>query len=336
MNLRITLISMICLGAFIAKGQTNSESSAVPFIGIVQDARSAAMGGVGTATTPDAWSVYRNAAKSVFSTHSGAIAYSYSPWMKNIIDDSRLQSLAAYYKLNDKQAIVAGFRHFANGKFEMMDESGMFTGNISPKEFTIDLGYSRVIADGLSAALTAHYICSDMGKLYGDKEIANAVAFDLGIYYQQATGWLEGKSSWSAGLNLTNFGSKISYLDEKYNLPGKMNFGAALNLPFSANHFLMLAGDLGYQLIPSGSKELDGALGAEYRLFNILSLRTGYHWGDSEKGGSDYFTVGGGLQYYHFHADFSYWLADKSTDALDKTLHFTLGMDFDIFKKNRK
>lgn len=336
MNLRIKLISIICLGALISNGQTNSESSAVPFMGIVQDARSAAMGGAGTATTPDAWSVFRNAAKSVFSDKSGAIAYSYAPWMSNVIDDSRLQSLAAYYKLNSKQAIVAGFRHFANGKFELMDENGMFTGDVSPKEFTIDLGYSRILLNGLSAALTAHYVRSEMGKLYGEKEAANAVAFDLGIYYQHSTCWLAGKAFWTAGLNFSNFGSKISYVNEKYNLPGKMNLGASVNLPFSNYHYLMVTGDLGYQLIPSGSKELDGALGAEYRLFDILSLRAGYHWGERDKGGSDYLTFGGGVQYYHFHADLSYWLADHNTDALDKTLHFTFGMDFDIFKNNRK
>ena len=58
----------------------NTIVTAVPFLRIVSDARSGAMGDVGIALSPDANAIQFNASKLVFAEEEGAIAASYSPW----------------------------------------------------------------------------------------------------------------------------------------------------------------------------------------------------------------------------------------------------------------
>jgi len=49
---------------------------------------------------------------------------------------------------------------------------------------TTDTGYARKLTDDLSVGATARFIRSDMSGLDKD-DVANAVAFDLGLYYRR-------------------------------------------------------------------------------------------------------------------------------------------------------
>ena len=60
----------------------NTIVTAVPFLRIVSDARSGAMGDVGIAISPDANAIQFNASKLVFSEEAGSLSASYSPWLQ--------------------------------------------------------------------------------------------------------------------------------------------------------------------------------------------------------------------------------------------------------------
>ncbi len=324
----IFIILSILSSVARAQKNTNSESEAAPFLGITPDARSTGMGGVGTALTPDAFSFYHNAAATLFSKEKGAVAFSYTPWMRDLVSGSTLNSVGGFYKIGSKQSIVAGFRNFSHPDMNISDENGNIIEKFTPKEWAIDLGYSRLLTDNLSMALTLHYIHSDMGS-YNGADAAGAVAFDLDVYYRHKTSLVD-SASWSVGLQVANIGSKIKYSNTKYDLPGKISLGGALNLPFSKNHVLNCALDFGYQMIPSGSANFYAGIGAEYICMKYAVLRAGYHLGDKDKGYDNYGSVGCGMRFHHITGDFSYLLT--GTDSpLKNSYQLTVGVELGLF-----
>ena len=84
-------------------GQETAITTAVPFLAISPDARHAALGDAGVATSPDANAAYWNAGKLVFlQTKYGASA-SYTPWLGKIVNDMAISYLTGYYKISQYQ-----------------------------------------------------------------------------------------------------------------------------------------------------------------------------------------------------------------------------------------
>lgn len=75
----------------------NAIISAVPFLRIVPDARSAAMGDGGIGISADANSMHFNASKLAFVENDLGLAASYSPWLRSLgLQDVYLAYLAGY------------------------------------------------------------------------------------------------------------------------------------------------------------------------------------------------------------------------------------------------
>ena len=88
----------------------NVVTTAVPFLRISPDARAGGMGELGVATSPDANSQFYNLAKYPFSTSKGAVALTYTPWLKDLgLNDVYLTTLAGYYKLDELQTSIPRF-----------------------------------------------------------------------------------------------------------------------------------------------------------------------------------------------------------------------------------
>jgi len=60
----------------------NAIITAVPFLRITPDARSAAMGDAGVAISPDANALHFNASKLAFAEEATGIAVTYTPWLR--------------------------------------------------------------------------------------------------------------------------------------------------------------------------------------------------------------------------------------------------------------
>src|SRR5687768_15731279 len=86
-----------------AQDPINVVTTSVPFLRIAPDARAAGMGDLALATTPDANSSFWNLAKVPFNTSNGGISASYTPWLKDILNDVYLASIAGYHKFSDEQ-----------------------------------------------------------------------------------------------------------------------------------------------------------------------------------------------------------------------------------------
>src|SRR5476651_1130071 len=109
--------SLVLLTSFsnIALAQTSSSniiSTAVPFLTVSPDARSGAMGDAGVALSPDANSQYWNASKLAFLEKQTNFSLSYSPWLRNLVNDVSLANLNFSQKLDEKNTVGASLRYF--------------------------------------------------------------------------------------------------------------------------------------------------------------------------------------------------------------------------------
>ena len=142
----------------------NVITTAVSFLTITPDSRSGAMGDVGAATTPDVWAQHSNASKYATSDDDFSVGLSYTPWLSNLgIKDINLIYLAGYKKLSKKEAIGASLCYFSLGDIEAYDEDGNRAGiTISPQEYSIDVSYSRYLADNFVMGMTGRFIYSNL------------------------------------------------------------------------------------------------------------------------------------------------------------------------------
>ena len=136
----------------------NVVTTAVPFLRISPDARSGSMGDLSLATDPDASSPYFNLGKVPFNTSVGGVNVTYTPWLKRIVPDVYLASLAGYYKMDETSAISASLRYFSLGSIKLTDAYGTELQTVNPKEFAFDLGYSRKLSDKLGLGIGLKYI----------------------------------------------------------------------------------------------------------------------------------------------------------------------------------
>lgn len=338
-------------------------TSAVPFLRISPDARGGGMGDLGIATSPDAGSGFWNIGKVAFNESKTGISATYTPWLSNLVNDVYMMSLSGYYKMNDNEALNLGVRYFSLGDIPFTDAGGGLNGTGKPREFGIDLGYSRKLSQKLGLGVALRYINSDLASgapsTSGTYKAGSSVAGDIGLYYdgKNTTG-----DGFTFGATLTNLGAKIAYTDnadQKDFIPANMGIGFTWNKSFNADNKLTLGIDLNKLLVPtfegdpSSTADLEAyrkkgvagswfssfsdfpgqasvSLGAEYWYNNQFAFRAGYFFEDKSRGNRRYFTAGLGLKYDIFGLNFSYLApsgSGVSQNPLSNTLRFSVLFD---------
>ena len=194
-------------------GGLNALRVAVPFLTIAPESRAGAMGDVGVATQPDGNSQHWNAAKFPFIQKKWGFAFSYTPWLRNLVPDINLTYLTGYYKVDEQQAISGSLLYFAMGEVTFTDNTGNEMQRHNPNEFSLDFAYSRKFSNYISGALAFRYIRSDLTGGYsqqtqGDSKAGSAFAADIAMYYQQPIKLDNRNGELAIGLNISNTGRK--------------------------------------------------------------------------------------------------------------------------------
>lgn len=351
-TLRNSAVLLLALSLTIqAKSQTdntiNVVTSAVPFLRISPDARAGGMGDVGIATTPDANSSFWNLAKTPFASSRTSIATTYTPWLKDLgLNDVYLASLAGYHQLDEEQAVSASIRYFSLGNIQFTDFAGNDLQSFRPREYSIDLGYSRKLSEKLSIGIALRYINSNLAGGQAVNGVSyktgKAVAADFSLFHSGVNAEGQGLNY---GITLSNLGSKISYTSDaqqKDYIPANLGIGAAYTWNLDETSKFTAGLDINKLMVPTppaisdnpdstlrdyrnkglisswfssfadaGSfsnelKEYQISVGGEYTYNNQFSLRAGYFYEDKLKGNRKYFTLGAGLKYNVFGLNFSY------------------------------
>ncbi len=238
-------------------GQVNTITTAVPFLMISPDSRAGAMGDAGVATTPDANSAHWNASKFVSVEKDAGVSISYVPWLRKLVNDINLAYLSGYRKIKNDQVFCASLRYFSLGDITFTDINGETLGQFNPNEFAIDLSYARPLSEKLSGSVSLRYIYSNLtGGQYvmgSASHPGNAVAADLGFYYQDDVVISDRDALLAFGLNITNMGNKISYTEnaDKDFIPTNLRLGGALSMEIDDYNSFMVTADVNKLLVPT-------------------------------------------------------------------------------------
>jgi hypothetical protein len=314
-------------------GSQKAITTAVPFLAISPDARHAALGDGGVATSPDANSAYWNAGKLAFIDKKYGGSFSYTPWLGKIVNDMWISSLTGFYKISREQAVAFSLKYFDLGEISFRDENNQPLGDFNPKEAAFDATYSRMLSENLGVGITGRYIFSNLtGAFSGsDAQAANTVAADIGVFYSKELQSAR-NSILSLGAQISNIGAKISYTDNNNRdfLPTNLKIGGALKtelsptntltflldfnklmVPTVDNNQTVLSGMFGsFSDAPGGSseefKEFMTSAGVEYWYNETFAARLGYFNEAREKGNRKYLTFGVGFRKDNFGFDGAY------------------------------
>lgn len=269
MNIRLT-ICFAAIGLLSAseaaaqngiKDDFNPIQTGVTSLSIAPDARGASMGDLGAATDPDVNSQFWNPSKYAFAYSSAAVGISYTPWLRNLVNDIFLANVAGYYKLGsgDNQALSASLRYFSLGEVGQYTPGGGpdAAQTLNPYEMAVDVGYSRKLSEKYSMGVVFRYIYSDLGfsdSYAGDQSTgASAFAADIAGYYTTYPIIGRNECQWSLGWNISNIGTKVSYNhgDNPAFLPTNLRIGTTFAFPIADYHTLALSLDLNKLLVPT-------------------------------------------------------------------------------------
>jgi len=371
----VTLSSLFVLTGGTLFAQTTSQripASPLSFLTFAPDARSAAMGEAGVALSPDANSTYWNAAKLPYNTKDFGVSASYTPWLRNIVDDMWLGYLSAYKKLDNKQAIGISASYFNNGELDLRTQTGAQNGYFNSREFSIGGTYSRQLSQNFSMGLTLKYISSNLAGTAVVQGVslrpARTAAGDISAFYRKVLKNEEtgGEFTWSLGAVLSNLGGKVNYgsaLNTENFIPTNLKVGGGISFsgdgrnkfnlivdanklmvptPDSANLYLTkssLSGAFGsFSDAPDGFKEelqeVALAVGAEYWYNDIFALRAGYYGENKNKGNRKFFTAGAGIRFAErYSVDFAYLFPVTQGSPLAQTLRITLSLNLNKAEK---
>ncbi len=328
----------------------NVVTTAVPFLRISPDARAGGMGDLSLATTPDASSPYFNLGKVPFNELNTGLNLTYTPWLKRLVNDVYLASLSGYHKLDENQSISAALRYFSLGSIQFTDNFGNPLQTFNPREFGIDVGYSRKLGERTGFGVGLKYIYSNLagGSVGGNTyKAGTTVAGDIGIYHNNQN---EVGQGWAFGASLSNLGGKISYTDnadQRDFIPANLGIGTTYTSVLDESNRVMFGIDINKLLVPTPPamgdsaglvayrqksvvsswfssfgdapggfseelKEFQVSAGAEYVYANQFALRAGYFYENKTKGNRRYFTTGVGVKYNVFGLNFSYLIPTGS------------------------
>ncbi len=245
--------------SILGQDYLNSITTAVPFLSIAPDSRAGAMGDIGCATSADANSQSYNPAKYVFNDNMFGFSVSYSPWLRQLVNDINLAYLSGYWKITDMDAIGASLRYFSLGDIEFMDENGVLISTQNPNEFAIDFTYSRKLIDELSIAITPRFIYSNLtaGQYVGGEETKAGLAgaADISLFYEQDFDVKAFENSTlRAGLCISNMGNKMSYSSGTLRrdfLPTNLKLGIGYEMDFDGYNKLAVTGEINKLLVPT-------------------------------------------------------------------------------------
>ncbi len=343
----------------------NTINTAVPFLTISPDAIASGMGNAAIATEADIHSIYWNTSKLVFAKNNFGVSATYTPWLKELVNDIFLSDLSGYQKIDSVNAITASARYFSLGNITFTDISGHVIGNFNPREFTTHIGYARKLATNFSTGINLGYVYSNLaaGQSVNGVPIkaGTAAMVDLSFTYSHSLKQNSIFKKYNFGLAISNFGNKISYTQQSLNkdfLPANLGIGSSFQFQFNEITKISISIDANKLLVPTPDSagnfrsksvlvgalqsftdaqggfteelsEINYSAGVEYILFDQFFFRGGYFYEYPNKGNRQYATAGTGFRFHFLQLDASYLFpTSNQKNPLDNTFRISLSILF--------
>ena len=274
---RIALVFTLAIATTTAWADDKKEifnpvRTSVTSQGIAPDARAAGLGDVGAATEADVYSQFWNPAKYPFAISRAGVGLSYTPWLRQLVNDIGLAHMSGYYRIGDYAAISAGIRYFSLGEVTTNDNSGGSSSapalTIRPYEMSADVAYSLMLSEKFSIAAAVRWIYSDLTYSYTDNTTpGSAFAADLALYYQNYLNIGQRECQLGIGMNVSNIGSKITMGEDANSefIPTNLRLGASLMIPVDEYNRFTIAADANKLLVPTYPHQNEGESTEDYQ-----------------------------------------------------------------------
>jgi hypothetical protein len=282
---KIPLLFICLIIISFAKAQENVITTAVPFLLVAADARSAGMADNGVASSADSFSQQWNPAKYSFAIDKAGFSISYTPYLTDLVNDISLGQLNYYNRLNERSAFAGSFRFFGLGNIELREtgDPNEIPRTVSPSEFAFDGSYSLKLSEKFSMAVGARFINSNLkvASDVGDASSASSFAIDVaGFFQSEEIAFNEFNGRWRGGFNIQNLGPKMSYDNTEFSsnfLPANMKLGGGFDFILDDYNKVAVNLEVNKLLVPTPQDpdlDGDGTITAEERNQNNQDYRS--------------------------------------------------------------
>src|SRR5512135_2831866 len=217
------LAAFALVGLLLPSLASAQGESAVPFLLIAPNSRAAGIGEAGTGSVDDVSAIFWNPGELAF-LDGQEISLTHANWLPQF----QLPDLF-YDHLNYMQrvdaiggTIGASVTYLSLGEFQVTGSNGPeVIGTFKSYEYAVTAGYATKATDELGVGINLRFIHSALSPIGTEREqgngISSTVSFDIAMMYRPITmdvpllGDLGKK--FSLGMNLSNLGPKITYID---------------------------------------------------------------------------------------------------------------------------
>ena len=260
--IHLTLLLLVTQLTF-AQQDIRVVTTAVPFLSIAPDARAAALGDQGVATSSDAFSNHWNPAKYAFVKNDTGAAVSYTPYLSKLVNDIFLADVTYFRAIDDRSAWAVGLRYFSLGEIQIGERPADFINPLieRPNEYVLDASYALKLSDKFSMAIQGSFLTSDLKLDSGDNDSTSARTVAVGVsgfYQSYEVPYSNFSGMWRAGFNVSNIGPKLKYEDEGQSdfLPTNVKVGGGFDFIFDSYNKLAVSLEINKLLVPSPSEPI--------------------------------------------------------------------------------
>ena len=366
------LLVAIVIAAFMAPQPAQAQGeSAVPFLLIAPNARADGMGEAGGGLADDASGAYWNPAALAFLSGQ-EVSLTHSNWLPAFQQADLFYEFLAYRNAIESLGgtISGSVTYFSLGEFTITKDDPTPLGTFKGYEIALTAGYATKLFNDLGVGVNLRFIRSALAPISGlpgasgensDRQgVGSSVSFDIATLWKPS--YLEDRLS--VGLDLSNLGPKITYIDaaQADPLPTSLRLGIAATVIKSEYNNVNFVIDFARLLVrrypqdtsfgvngpgtwvvndpkvdnlpksiftawgDGGFKKVTIGTGIEYWYGSpkLIALRFGYFYEHPKYGNRKFLTYGAGVRYDVYGFDFSYLSAVEENHPLSETLRFTL------------
>jgi len=278
-------------------------SSAAEFLNIAAGSRAAGFGGAYSSIANDPSACYWNPA-GLIDIKSSSLMLQHNEYFQ----DLKHEYVAFASPMGNNGTLGFSISYLHMGSILGYDANDAPTGDFKAYDIAYGISYGHKINDNIGFGAGVKNVRQSIAETK-----ASGWAFDAGFLYSFG--------NFNASLVAANFGPKIKYETDSFELPTEYRIG----LSYSAEEWpVILSTEYGYGR--DGSTRM--ALGAEYDLLNNFSIRSGYRPGNINDGDGS-FAVGCGLNIWGQAIDYTF-LPDAD---LGNSHRISATITFSEFKK---